>query len=103
MSNLEILPGDIQLEEMISQIDEGYYVEQFSWLRPSQFSGNFGAEIRFGYYIKNGKFENPIRLGNISGNVFKMLRNCEYLSKEREYYVNTLFPYMAFDNLTVTS
>ncbi len=103
VSNLEILPGDMNLEEIISQINEGYYVEQFSWLRPSELSGNFGAEIRFGYYIKNGKFENPIRLGNISGNVFKMIRNCLYISKEREYFVNTLFPYMVFENLTVTS
>ena len=103
VSNLEILPGDMNLEEIISQINEGYYVEQFSWLKPSELSGNFGAEIRFGYYIKNGKFENPIRLGNISGNVFKMIRNCLYLSKDREYFINTLFPYMVFENLTVTS
>ena len=103
ISNLEIFPGDMSFEEIISQIDEGYYIEQFSWLRPSELSGNFGAEIRNGYYIKNGKFENPIKLGNISGNVFKMIRNCLYLSKEREYFVNTFFPYMVFENLTVSS
>jgi len=103
ISNLEIFPGDMSFEEIISQIDEGYYIEQFSWLRPSELSGNFGAEIRNGYYIKNGKFENPIKLGNISGNVFKMIRNCLYLSKERDFFVNTLFPYMVFENLTVSS
>jgi len=103
VSNFEILPGDMTFDEIISEIDEGYYVEQFSWLRPSELSGNFGAEIRNGYYIKNGKFENPIKLGNISGNVFKMIGNCLYISKEREFFDNTLFPYMAFGNLTVTS
>ncbi len=103
VSNFEILPGDIPFDEIISQIDEGYYVEQFSWLKPSELSGNFGAEIRNGYYIKNGKFENPIKLGNVSGNVFKMIGDCLYISKEREFFDNTLFPYMAFGNLTVTS
>ncbi len=102
ISNFEILPGDMNLEEIISQIAEGYYVEQFSWLKPSELSGNFGAEIRNGYYIKNGKFEYPIKLGNISGNAFKMIKNCLYISKEREYFVNTLFPYIVFDNLTVS-
>lgn len=103
ISNFEILPGDITFDEIISQIDEGYYVEQFSWLRPSELSGNFGAEIRNGYYIRNGKFENPIKLGNVSGNIFNMIGNCLYISKEREFFNNTLFPYMVFDNLTVTS
>lgn len=103
ISNFEILSGEMSLEEIITEIKDGYYVEQFSWLRPSELSGNFGAEIRNGYYIKNGKFENPIKLGNISGNVLKMIRNCIYLSKEREYFVNTLFPYMVFENLTVSS
>jgi predicted Zn-dependent protease len=46
ISNLKILPGDISLEEMISNVKEGYYIEQFSWLHPDETSGNFGAEIR---------------------------------------------------------
>jgi PmbA protein len=103
VSNFEILPGSMTFDEIISEINEGYYIEQFSWLNPSVLSGTFGAEIRIGYYIKNGKFEYPIKLGNISGNVFKMIGNCQNISKEREYFENSLFPYMVFDNLTVSS
>ncbi len=103
ISNLKILPGDISLEEMISNVKEGYYIEQFSWLHPDDISGNFGAEIRNGYYIKNGEFQNPIKLGNVSGNVFEMVKNCLYISKEREFSENVLFPYMAFNNLNVSS
>ncbi|MCK4381675.1 MAG: TldD/PmbA family protein [Candidatus Lokiarchaeota archaeon] len=103
ISNLEILPGDMTLNEIISNIKVGYYIEQFSWLNPSEITGTFGAEIRNGYYIKDGKFENPIKLGNVSGNVLKMIRDCQYISKEREYFENTLFPYMVFNNLTVSS
>lgn len=103
ISNLEILPGEMTLDEIISNIKEGYYIEQFSWLNPSELTGTFGAEIRNGYYIKDGKFENPIKLGNVSGNVIQMIKNCVYISKEREFFANSLFPYMAFKNLTVSS
>jgi len=103
ISNFEILPGTMNFDEIISEIHEGYFIEQFSDLTPSKLSGAFGAEIRNGYYIKNGKFENPIKLGNVSGNVLKMIRDCQYISKEREYFENTLFPYMVFNNLTVSS
>jgi len=103
ISNFKIAPGDISFEEMISNIKEGYYIEQFSWLNPEEVSGNFGAEIRNGYYIKNGEFQNPIKLGNVSGNVLEMVKNCVYISKEREFNENSLFPYMAFKNLNVSS
>ena len=102
ISNLEILPGDLSLNEIISNVQEGFYIEKFSWLNPSELTGNFGAEIRNGYYIKNGEFQHPIKGGNLSGNVFDMLNNCQFISKEREFSVNSLFPYMCFKNLNVS-
>lgn len=103
ISNFEILPGDMSLEEMISNIDNGYFIEQFSWLMPNPMSGTFGSEIRSGYYINDGKIEYPVKLGNVSGNVLKMIKNCLFISKEREYFGNSLFPYIAFGDLTVSS
>jgi len=103
ISNFKILPGDISFDDMVSDIKEGYYIDKFSWLNPDDVSGNFGAEIRSGYYIKNGEFKNPIKLGNVSGNVLEMVKNCVYISKEREFIENSLFPYMAFNNLNVSS
>ncbi len=103
ISNFKILPGDISFNDMVSNIKEGYYIDKFSWLNPDEVSGNFGAEIRSGYYIKNGEFQNPIKLGNVSGNVLEMVKNCAYISKEREFIENTLFPYMTFKNLNVSS
>jgi len=103
ISNFKIPPGDISFNEIISNIKEGYFIEQFSWLHPDEVSGNFGAEIRNGYYIKNGQFKNPIKLGNVSGNILEMVKNCVHISKEREFTENTLFPYMAFENLNVSS
>jgi len=103
ISNFEIPPGDLSLDEMISNISSGYLLEQFSWLKPNPISGTFGSEIRSGFYIKNGKIEYPVKLGNVSGNIFKMIKNCKYISKEREFFANNLFPYIAFEGLTVSS
>ena len=102
VSNFHIYSGEIPLEEMISNIKEGYLIERFSWLNPDELSGFFGAEIRNGYYIKNGEFKNPIKLGNVSGNVLEMIKNCQYISKETEFIENSLLPYIAFSNLTVS-
>lgn len=103
VTNFEIAPGDISLEKMISSIDEGYYINKFSWLNPDPMTGSFGVEIRNGYYIKNGELSTPIKLGNVSGNVLEMIKNCLFISKEREYSGNALLPYIAFSDLDVSS
>ena len=103
ISNLEISSGDIAKEDMISEIKEGYLIEKCSWLNPDRFSSSFGTEIRNGYFIKNGQIDYPIKGGNISGNVLEMIKNCHYITKEREFSVNSLFPYISFKNLTISS
>ena len=103
ISNFIIKAGDISRGEMISEIKEGYYIQKFSWLNPNPVQGFFGAEIRNGYYIKDGEFKYPIKLGNVSGNVLEMIKQCLYISKEREYCEDSYFPFIAFKNLTVSS
>jgi PmbA protein len=103
ISNFVIHAGDISKREMISEIKKGYYIQKFSWLNPNTVQGFFGAEIRNGYYIENGEFKYPIKLGNVSGNVLEMIKQCLYISREREYCQESYFPYITFKNLTVSS
>ena len=103
ISNFVINAGEISKKEMISEIEKGYYIQKFSWLNPNDIQGFFGAEIRNGYYIENGEFKYPIKLGNVSGNVLEMIKQCLYISKEREFYQDSYFPYIAFKDLTVSS
>ena len=103
VTNYDIKAGDISLEKMISNIDDGYYIAKFSWLNPHPFTGAFGVEIRNGYYIKNGELSTPIKLGNVSGSVLEMIKNCLFISKEREFSGNALLPYIAFSDLEVSS
>jgi len=103
ISNFVIKSGNISFNEMISNIDEGYLIDKFSWLNPESISGFFGAEIRNGYYIRNGELKNPIKLGNASGNVLQIIKNILHISKEREFVENGLFPYIAFKGLQISS
>lgn len=102
-TNIEIDAGKIKLDEIISETSEGFLIEEFSWLNPNRITGDFGAEIRNGYIIKNGEISSPIKGGNISGNVFEMINNIENISIEREFEENTLFPYIQFNNLIISS
>jgi predicted Zn-dependent protease len=92
----------MSLDNIVSEIKEGYYIEKFSWLNPQFLSGFFGSEIRNGYYIKNGEYQNPIKLGTVSGNILDMIKNCLYVSKETEFTENSLLPYIVFSNLTIS-
>ncbi len=103
ISNLEIKPGTMTLDDMISNIKEGYFIEKCSWLNPDKLSGSFGAEIRNGYYIKDGELKYPIKGGNISGNVLQMLNNCECISKKCHFSENSYFPYILFSNLNISA
>jgi PmbA protein len=103
ITNFQIEAGTIPIEDLISEIKEGYYIEKCSWLNPDRFSGSFGTEIRNGYFIEDGQFKQSIKGGNISGNVFEMIKNCHLISKEREFSANTLFPYMSFTGLKISS
>ncbi|TXT62169.1 MAG: putative Peptidase U62 modulator of DNA gyrase [Promethearchaeota archaeon] len=103
VTNMEILPGKLSLNEIISNIKEGYLIQKCSWLNPDKYSGFFGTEIRNGNYIKDGALGTPIKGGNLSGNVLDMIKNCEYISKEREFSGNSYLPYIAFSKLNVSS
>ncbi|NHI94913.1 MAG: TldD/PmbA family protein [Candidatus Lokiarchaeota archaeon] len=103
ITNLEILEGDLTYEELISNIKEGLYVEKFSWLNPDRLSGSFGTEIRNAYTIKNGELTEPIKGGNVSGNVLTMIKRCLNITKERKFMQNCLYPFMSFDGLIISS
>ncbi|MFX0070104.1 MAG: metallopeptidase TldD-related protein [Candidatus Hermodarchaeota archaeon] len=103
ITNFQMEPGKVSIDDLISGIKEGYYIEKCSWLNPDKFSGSFGTEIRNGYFVENGEFKHPIKGGNISGNVLKMIKNCQNISKECEFSANSLLPYIAFNDLKISS
>ena len=103
LTNLEINPGSETLEELIGSMKYGLIIDEFSWLNPSEVTGDFGSEIRNGYLIKKGKRSSPVKGGNLSGNIFEMINSIEGISKEQITESNYKFPYIKFSGLVLSS
>jgi TldD protein len=73
MRNTFILPGESSLEEMISSIDDGYYLLT-SGNGQADTTGEFMFGITCGYEIKNGKIGRAIADTTVSGVAFEMLK-----------------------------
>ncbi len=74
---IQLLPGTASAEDLRS----GDYLEviQFSDLIPSPVSGQFSAEIRFGYEVRGGQ-KRPVAGGVLSGNIREAFANARYSS-----------------------
>ncbi|MEM3126787.1 MAG: metallopeptidase TldD-related protein [Candidatus Woesearchaeota archaeon] len=77
---LEVSPGKKPESALLKE--DHYEIVAFSWFNPNTLSGDFSAEIRLGYIVRNGK-KIPFKGGTFTGNVFHLFRNV-YLSKETE-------------------
>ncbi|HMA60922.1 MAG TPA: TldD/PmbA family protein [Halanaerobiales bacterium] len=73
MSNIFIDSGDDNLQDMINSIDKGYYLFNSKGGQTTGDQFTFGAE--YGYKIVNGEKQEMVRDINISGELFKTLRN----------------------------
>ncbi|OLS13125.1 MAG: peptidase U62 modulator of DNA gyrase [Promethearchaeota archaeon CR_4] len=106
--NLTCSVGRGSFEDLMSEIDNGLYVAQFSWLNPTELTGSFGAEIRNAYEIHHGELGRPVKGGSVAGNVLAMLKDivgrsaATELVPTREGTASALLPWMAFKNLKIS-
>jgi predicted Zn-dependent protease len=78
-----------------------YEIVQFSDLSPDPITGDFVAEIRFGYHVRNGQ-RSPIKGGSASGNIFEALRKT-YFTDDSVFEGNYLGPKtIAFKDLSIS-
>lgn len=76
----ELEAGATPYEELLKDEDTVVEIVTFSSFVPDTLSGEFSAEIRLGYIIKNG-VKKPFKGGLFSGNVLEILKHIT-LSKE---------------------
>jgi TldD protein len=84
MRNTAILPGKDDLEDMVSSIEDGYYL-----VRPSNGQADSTGEFMFGiplaYEIKGGKRQRALRDTTISGIAFDVLKSVTMVSKDMHW------------------
>ena len=81
MRNTAIMPGNDKLEEMISSVEDGYYL-----IKPGNGQADSTSEFMFavnlGYEIKNGKLGKALMDTTISGVAFDMLKSVDMVSDD---------------------
>ncbi|HDS09785.1 MAG TPA: TldD/PmbA family protein, partial [Firmicutes bacterium] len=83
MSNIYIDKGTSSFEQMVSGIDDGYYLLE---AKGGQTMGNlfsFGAQ--YGYKIKNGKLGSMVKDINMSGELFETLRSISMIGNDLRF------------------
>ena len=81
MRNTCILPGNDSLEDMISSVDDGYYLIDSS-NGQADLTGEFMFGVSMGYEIKNGKLGRALLDTTVTGVAFEMLRTVDMVSKD---------------------
>ena len=81
MRNTAIKPGTDKLNDMISSIDNGYYLTRSSNGQADSTS-EFMFGVVMGYEIKNGKVKQAIKDTTISGIAFDVLKTVSMISDE---------------------
>lgn len=79
MRNTAVLPGKDKLEDIISSVDDGYYLINTN-NGQADTTGEFMFGITMGYEIKNGKLGRAILDTTISGVAFEMLKTVDMVS-----------------------
>lgn len=87
MRNTAILPGTSKVEDMIADVEDGYYL-----MRTSNGQADSTTEFMFGidlaYEIKNGKLGNAIKDTTVSGTAINMLKTVDAVSDDMEWECN---------------
>lgn len=73
MTNTYIAPGDATPEEMIAEVDRGFYAVSFGGGQVDPATGDFVFGVNEGYLIEGGKVTSPCRGATLIGNCLDAL------------------------------
>ncbi len=108
--NAIVVPGDVNVNEMMEEMREGLYVTNVWYTRFQNYiAGDFSTIPRDGIFVvKNGEISHPIKEIRISDNMHHLLSNITSLShKEEQIYwwevdVPTFTPYALIKDVKIT-
>lgn len=103
ISNLLVSSGTKSLEEMISEVNEGIFVNRFSG-NVSNESGEFSGVAKQAVYIEGGEMKFPLRETMISGNAFESLNRIVAIGRDRRATMMSVYtPPILVEGITVVS
>ncbi len=98
---MEVVAGNTPYDELISKIEKGILVCRVSGGSPAG-NGDFSGVAKNSFLIENGKITKPVLETMLSGNLADMLMNVTDISEETAKDGSTVYPWVAFDGVTVS-
>jgi PmbA protein len=104
-TNVVILPGDADLTDMISRMDQGIIVDQTIGAGQGNIlSGEFSINVHLGFKVEKGKITGRVKNTMVAGNALQALNNIEAMSKQAEWvYGQYSSPWFLFKSLGVAT
>ena len=100
-TNLILAPGDMSSQEILSETRKGLFVLHVQGAHSSNpETGDFSVVATPAWYIDNGVLK-PVRGVMLSGNIYEMLKNVEYIGKELDQKGHLVAPYIRLENVNV--
>jgi PmbA protein len=100
--NLIVEPGQGQLQDLISQLDEGLVIDQLLG-EDADLSGEFSANIELGYRIQNGEITGRVKDTMVAGNIYTALNHLMAIGGDSEINGAYKTPSVVVDGLSVVS
>jgi len=100
--DLVVAPGNDSYSSIIKSIDRGLIVGGFSGGSPGT-NGEFSGVAKNSYYIEHGEIKGAVSETMINGNLGLMLQNIRAISKEVICDGSMVVPYVAVDNIVISS
>ena len=85
MRNTYLAAGDHSFEELIEDVDFGYYLKSFRGGQ-ANLDGTFQVGIQEAYEIVNGKLGDAVRSASMSGNTLETLHKVDVVGKDFELW-----------------
>ena len=98
---MEVKAGTTPYADLIKNIDKGILVCRLSGGAPAG-NGDFSGVAKNSFLIENGKITKPVLETMLSGNLADMLLNVTDISRETAEDGSCVFPWVAFDGVTVS-
>jgi len=99
--SLEVVPGDMPLEDMIKGVDKGILINRFSGASPGP-SGDVSGVVKNSFLIENGKVSDALVETMVSFNIVDALNNIVGISKETNADGYSVLPWVCLDGITIS-
>ncbi len=102
ITNFFIEPGGKTPEEIIKEIDNGFYVTEVMGLHTANpISGDFSFGAA-GLWIENGRLTRPVRGMAIAGNIVELLSNVDAVGSDLEFFGSKGAPTIRISRLSIS-